>query len=90
MDPDNFSFPFDFHLPQNIPSSIEAEYGRVRYTLEAIIERPWSSSVKCIMMYTVLSRKDLNEDRDLAVRMTNESCKLFKHMPYSPKPQVRN
>jgi len=54
------SFPFSCKLPPELPSSFEGEYGQIRYTAQAIIERPaFKSNIVCGRVFTVLSGLDL-------------------------------
>ncbi len=69
LKPDSYTYPFNFQLAPNVPSSFEAPFGRVRYTIEASVSRPWSSNVLCITQYTVLSCRDLNLEDGAAVSL---------------------
>ena len=53
-------YPFTFALPPNIPSSFESDLGHVRYTVKAIIDRPWKFDQETKDAFTVVSSFDLN------------------------------
>ena len=38
--PGEYSYNFELPIPQSLPESIECAYGSVKYTLEAVVERP--------------------------------------------------
>ena len=54
------NYPFTFTLPINAPSSFEGEYGYVRYTAEAKMDRPWKFDHVTRSAFTVISLVDLN------------------------------
>ena len=37
----DYSYPFQFTLPINLPSSFEHQIGKTRYTIEGTIDIPW-------------------------------------------------
>lgn len=53
-------YPFTFSLPPNIPCSFEHAYGHIRYTMKAVIDRPWRFNHECKIAFTVVSSYDLN------------------------------
>jgi hypothetical protein len=56
------SIPFSMMLPNHIPSSFEGEYGYVRYTVKATIDRRWKFDLEVKAAFTVLLSFDLNLD----------------------------
>jgi hypothetical protein len=56
------SFKFSMMLPCHLPSSFEGEYGYVRYTVKATLDRPWKFDHEVKAAFTVLSHLDLNLD----------------------------
>jgi hypothetical protein len=55
-------FQFSVILPNNVPSSFEGQYGHVRYTVKATLDRPWKFDHEVKAAFTVLSHLDLNLD----------------------------
>jgi len=55
-------YPFTFTIPPNAPSSFEGEYGYVRYTAEATMNRPWKFNHVTRSAFTVISIVDLNRE----------------------------
>lgn len=55
------SYPFSFQLPSDLPSSLEDEYGYVKYYIRAIFERPSNPDFIIQLDCNVFSNCDLNE-----------------------------
>ncbi|XP_043270376.1 arrestin domain-containing protein 2-like [Venturia canescens] len=55
------TYPFSFLLPHNIPSSFECFGGSVRYTIKAIMDRPWKLNHQTRLVFTIEAPFDLNE-----------------------------
>ncbi|XP_062614117.1 arrestin domain-containing protein 3-like [Saccostrea cucullata] len=56
----NYCYPFQFQLPQNLPSSFEGEYGHVRYTIKGTIEKPKRFTHVTKTAFSVIGPLDLN------------------------------
>lgn len=37
----SYTFPFEFKLPENLPTSFEHLNGRIRYSIKATVDIPW-------------------------------------------------
>jgi hypothetical protein len=55
------SFPFEFDLPANLPSSFEHAYGSINYSLCCTMEIPWSLNKHCKLPLHILALIDLNQ-----------------------------
>lgn len=60
-------FPFTCSLPPNLPSSFESDFGHVRYTVKATLDRPWKFDQDVKSPFTVISPFDLNQESRAAV-----------------------
>lgn len=65
----SYSYPFQFKLPTNLPSSFEGVIGYVRYTMTAVIDKPWKFDHTTKAPFTVLSILDLNLEPNASVRI---------------------
>ncbi|CAB3361769.1 Hypothetical predicted protein [Cloeon dipterum] len=61
LTPGEHIFPFSYDLPDDLPSSFEGDFGRIRYTVRAVIDRPWKFDHETIAAFTVISPLDLNQ-----------------------------
>jgi len=63
-----YEFPFQFQLPQNIPTSFVGAHGRVAYSVTAVIDRPWKFDHEDVAFFSVICNYDLNlpEHKELA------------------------
>ena len=61
-------YPFEFTLPEELPSSFEGAHGYVRYFCKVTVERPWKFDQNVKKAFSVLSQLDLN--REAAVRVS--------------------
>lgn len=37
----DYVYPFKFHLPESLPSSLEYKFARTRYQITCVIDIPW-------------------------------------------------
>ena len=88
LQPGNYQFPFSFKLPEvNLPESREERIGRVRYWLEARMDRPWKFDHVTKCAFTILERVDLNLRReDLAIPRRGENQKTLGCLCYKTGP----
>ena len=57
----NYTYPFNFPLNADIPSSYEGRRGYVRYTCKAILDRPWKFNESIKEPFTVVRHLDCNQ-----------------------------
>ncbi|XP_054004300.1 arrestin domain-containing protein 17 [Hylaeus anthracinus] len=70
-------FPFQCVLPTNLPSSFESDFGHVRYTVKAILDRPWKFDQEVKSPFTVVLPLDLNLESRASERVQEEMTKTF-------------
>lgn len=70
-------YPFACSLPPNLPSSFEAQWGHVRYTVKATLDRPWKFDQEVKIAFTVVSNFDLNREPRASEPINQESSKTF-------------
>ncbi|CAL1543559.1 unnamed protein product [Lymnaea stagnalis] len=63
------TYPFQFQLPQDLPSSFEADIGHVRYTVSGTIDKPWKFDHKTQRVFTIISIFDLNQQPNTMSRL---------------------
>ncbi|KAK3097174.1 hypothetical protein FSP39_007115 [Pinctada imbricata] len=73
LPPGKYSYPFQFQLPPNLPSSFEGQYGYVRYWVKATVEKPWSFDHVTKTAFSVISALDLNSLPDANTSVRNGS-----------------
>ncbi|XP_047369298.1 dolichol kinase isoform X5 [Vespa velutina] len=70
-------FPFTCTLPENLPSSFESDFGHVRYTVKAILDRPWKFDQEVKAAFTIVLPFDLNQEPRTSERIREEMSKSF-------------
>lgn len=80
------SFSFEFVLPDNLPTSFEHEYGRIRYSLNATIDIPWAIDKHVTKAFTVVNRLELDKFVNLNKRVEVNDSKTLCCGPWKSKP----
>ncbi|XP_011140067.1 arrestin domain-containing protein 17 isoform X2 [Harpegnathos saltator] len=70
-------FPFACSLPDSLPSSFESDFGHVRYTVKATLDRPWKFDQDVKSPFTVISPLDLNTEPRAVEPVQAEMSKTF-------------
>jgi hypothetical protein len=60
LEESDYSYPFEFTIAQDLPTSFEHAHARVRYSVRAIIDIPWSFNLYAAISFTVINKLDLN------------------------------
>lgn len=55
-------YKFSCQIPPQAATSFEGEHGKVRYTIRAVLDRPWKFDQTCTIAFTVLHPLDLNTE----------------------------
>ena len=58
--PDDLKLPFEFTLPEKLPTSFEHNEGHIRYWIRAHIDMPWLTARQTVACFTVINPLDLN------------------------------
>lgn len=53
------NYPFDFLLPEKIPSTFESKYGYIRYTIKANLKAKWHFDRKVEIQFFVTTQVDI-------------------------------
>ncbi|KAK7116127.1 hypothetical protein V1264_001866 [Littorina saxatilis] len=64
LPPGEHFFPFRFQLPPDIPASYEANYGKVKYSVKAVVDKPLAFDITEKRSFTVTRQLDLNQVSD--------------------------
>ncbi|KAJ8674402.1 hypothetical protein QAD02_005664 [Eretmocerus hayati] len=71
------TYPFNYVIPPNLPSSFESDFGRIRYTAKASLDRPWKFDQETKVAFTVVSNFDLNLHESASQPLQLEANKSF-------------
>lgn len=52
-----YTFPFEFNLPDKLPTSFEHDIGHIRYTLKGVIDTPHTFKKLALKSFTLLNEK---------------------------------
>ncbi|CAG7730977.1 unnamed protein product, partial [Allacma fusca] len=69
ISPGNHVDRFGFKLPQGLPTSFVNKEAKVRYEIEAVMERGWKPIVKARVPFTITGCLDLNKIAGIAERV---------------------
>lgn len=67
LSPSVHNYKFSFVLPPALPSSIEGDFGFIRYSVNVHLDRPLWSDQRFHRFFTVLKPLNLNDENDLKV-----------------------
>ncbi|XP_046745653.1 arrestin domain-containing protein 17-like [Diprion similis] len=76
-------FGFNCQLPADLPSSFEGHFGRISYSVKAIIDRPLKNDYVAKQPLTIVSIFDLNRCSLAAVPVEEQNSKTFWGHPKS-------
>ncbi|XP_060068921.1 arrestin domain-containing protein 3-like [Ylistrum balloti] len=77
MKPGPYTYPFSMQLPAQCATSFEGQYGRVRYYLQAVVDRPWAFDNEHFHPFTVIQLLDLNTRPESTNTVTNQGSKTL-------------
>lgn len=77
LPPGEHVYPFTFSLPNNLPSSFEHIYGHIRYTVKAILDRPWKFDQETKAAFSIVANLDLNCEGRAMEPLHQELSKTF-------------
>ncbi|CAG7827919.1 unnamed protein product [Allacma fusca] len=69
ISPGDHVYRFVFKLPQGLPTSFVNKEAKVRYEIEAVMERGWKPNVKARVPFTITGCLDLNKIAGIAERV---------------------
>ncbi|XP_008204873.1 arrestin domain-containing protein 17 [Nasonia vitripennis] len=75
--PGTHTYPFSFHIPSNVPCSFEHHIGHVRYSIKAVMDRPWRFDHKVMSAFTVIADYNLNDIPNLSRGINDEINREF-------------
>eukprot|EP00106_Octopus_bimaculoides_P007821 XP_014775263.1 PREDICTED: arrestin domain-containing protein 4-like [Octopus bimaculoides] len=73
LHPGSYYFPFEFNLPQRLPSSFKSKHGRLRYFARMTIYTPDGPHHERKSKFAVISALDLNSEPDAALPVENDT-----------------
>lgn len=59
---DIYTYTFECHLPEGLPTSLEGDFGFIRYSATVVLEYPMSPPKVFVQYISVLKKLDLNLD----------------------------
>lgn len=80
-------YKFSCQIPPHAATSFEGEHGKVRYTIRAVLDRPWKFDQTCTIAFTVLHPLDLNQEmRKLGQPKKINRSRKFWFWPFTSGP----
>ncbi|XP_041354950.1 arrestin domain-containing protein 2-like [Gigantopelta aegis] len=73
LHPGSHYFPFEFVLPQKLPSSFKGKHGRLRYFVRMTIYSPGGPHHERASKFAVIGALDLNSEPDSALPVENDT-----------------
>lgn len=67
LEPGEHTYIFQCLLPPNLPTSLETEYGYIRYTARVVLDNPQCPDKSFAVPFTVIKAVDLNNIPELRV-----------------------
>ena len=86
LEAQEISLKFQIQLPNKIPSSFKYLKSRIQYTLEAIIDIPWSIDKKIKLDINIINHVDLNLNPVLKLQETIETERRFNCFCFKSNP----
>lgn len=71
-------YEFSCQLPPSLPGSFKASYGHTSYSVEALLDSPFTFEGEFKLQFTVLRNDDLNLEPQLKLPCTCEEIKQFR------------
>ena len=71
------TYSFSCFLPPELPYSVEAAHGSIRYKVDANLDIPWGVDDKMVKEFTICRHDNLNLYPDLKIPCQGEDMKTF-------------
>lgn len=65
--PETYNYAFEFELSANLPSSVDANYGHIRYSASVVLDTPKWMNKQFEVRFIVVKPLDLNLRPELRV-----------------------
>jgi len=75
--PGEHIYHFQFQLPLSLPSSFMGRYGKIVYSIKAVIDRPWKFDHETVTFFTVSGIYDLNTDPSAVLPFSKSDYKML-------------